>query len=105
MTMLDRIPSMTDAELTSLRANAARLSTSGSAKQQTDAAALLPVIEEELATRTQAKADAAAARRAARPKAERAAAPKKAKAAKVPQTESQKADAFLADVDAAIKRH
>lgn len=105
MTMIERIPAMTDAELASLRANAARLSTSGSAKQQTDAASLLPAIDEEMATRQQAKADAAAERRAARPKAERASRAKAPKAEKKKLSASDKADAFLADVDAAIKRH
>lgn len=73
MTMLERIPSMADADLTTLGVNAMRLAQSGTPKQQKEASALLPVIEAELASRRNVKlaekralSDAARARRKAK---------------------------------------
>jgi hypothetical protein len=49
--MEDRIPELSDAELTNLRANAVRLEQTGTPKQQMDAANLLPLVNAELARR------------------------------------------------------
>jgi len=51
MAIQDLIPAMEDKDLATLRGNARRLETSGSAKQQAAAAELLPVIDAEIATR------------------------------------------------------
>jgi hypothetical protein len=55
MTLNDRIPDMSDPDLTSLHANAQRLETAGSAAQQKAAAEILPVITAELERREAAK--------------------------------------------------
>src|SRR5438128_2150514 len=47
----DRVPAMSDAELATLHVNALRLVQSGNERQRTSAAALMPVIETELALR------------------------------------------------------
>lgn len=78
-TLLEKLPTLSDGDLNSLRANATRLSETGSKKQKDAAAELLPAIEEETAARAQAKVDKAAAAKAARPKA-RKKAPAKAEA-------------------------
>lgn len=49
--LADMIPAMSDADLKSLRANAERLSTSGSDAQVNAAAEILPLIEAETARR------------------------------------------------------
>ncbi len=51
MTLQERIPDLSSAELANLQANIARLQQTGTAKQQTDAAALLPLVDAELARR------------------------------------------------------
>lgn len=51
MALADQIPTMDDAGLANLKVNALRLQASGAAKQQEQAQAILPVIEEELARR------------------------------------------------------
>ncbi|MBL8548497.1 MAG: hypothetical protein JNJ73_00825 [Hyphomonadaceae bacterium] len=61
MSLQERIPELTDVELANLRANATRLETAGTPRQQTDAAALLPLVDAELARRR----EAASARKAA----------------------------------------
>ena len=66
MDLTARLPSMEDAALTVLRENAARLEHSGTSAQKSAAAALLPAIEAELATRREAKRAELAARRAAK---------------------------------------
>jgi len=70
MTMAAKLPTMEDAALAVLHGNAERLMRSGTSAQQTAAAALMPSIEAELATRSAAKlskkAEALAARRAAK---------------------------------------
>jgi hypothetical protein len=50
MAIADRLPTLDDAALASLRANAARLQAGGGAKQE-EAAMLLPLIEAEIAER------------------------------------------------------
>ena len=52
--LADMIPTMTDADLKSLRANAERLSGSGSPTQAATAADLLPLIDAETARRAAA---------------------------------------------------
>ena len=66
MDLTARLPSMEDTALTVLRENAARLEQSGTSAQRSAAAALLPAIEAELATRREAKRAELAARRAAK---------------------------------------
>ncbi|MBC6983568.1 hypothetical protein [Caulobacter sp. 17J80-11] len=51
MSVSDRLPTMTDADLQTLKANAERLQTSGVPAQQRAAVELLPLIEAELAGR------------------------------------------------------
>ena len=51
MTIADRIPTLTDADLATLNANARRLSDSGTPAQQSAAADLLPLIEAQIADR------------------------------------------------------
>ncbi len=82
----DRVPTLDDKALATLRANALRLKETGNARQQASAEDLLPVIEAELAIRREKKrADAPA-------KAPRAAKPKKTKAkAKAADAESAEA--------------
>ena len=65
MDLIPKLPEMSDDALTNLRTNARRLQQSGTAAQQTDAAALLPALEAEMG-----------ARRLARVKATRTAVPK-----------------------------
>jgi hypothetical protein len=60
MTLEERIPDLSNTELANLQANAARLQQVGTAKQQSDAATLLPLVDAELARRR----DLAAAARA-----------------------------------------
>jgi hypothetical protein len=60
----DMIPAMTDADLKSLRANAERLSGSGSPTQAATAADLLPVIEAEFARRAALPASTTVKKRA-----------------------------------------
>jgi hypothetical protein len=60
MTLAERIPSMTDAELASLHVNALRLSAGDSARNR-EAADLLPVLEAEAAARKARLAEAKAA--------------------------------------------
>jgi len=60
MAIQDLIPVMEDKDLVTLRGNARRLETSGSAKQQAAATELLPLIDAEIATR-KARAPAKAA--------------------------------------------
>jgi hypothetical protein len=67
-TLIEKLPGLTDGDLTSLRNNATRLGETGTKKQKDAAAELLPAIEEETAARAQAKLAKAAAAKAARPK-------------------------------------
>ncbi len=77
MAISDLIPTMDDQALANLRANAQRLEGSGTARQQTDAAALIPLIEAEVADRIARKPA-----KPVKPKAVRVAKPKKVKALK-----------------------
>jgi hypothetical protein len=60
MTLAERIPNMTDAELASLHANALRLSAGDSARNR-EAVDLLPAIEAEVSARKVRRAEAKAA--------------------------------------------
>ncbi len=60
MSIASKLPTMTDAELTTLHGNTKRLIGGGTVAQQSAAVALLPSVTAELAVRS----DAAAARRA-----------------------------------------
>ncbi|MGH6985324.1 MAG: hypothetical protein ACRED9_00590 [Caulobacteraceae bacterium] len=63
MSLIDKIPQMDDASLKNLLDNARRLGASGSQAQQTQAAELLPAIEEAVAERRSKKLAQAAERR------------------------------------------
>ncbi len=75
MSLIDKIPQMDDAGLKNLLDNARRLSASGSQNQQSQAAELLPALEQAMAERKSKKLEAAAERRLALRKARPAAAP------------------------------
>jgi hypothetical protein len=64
MSMAEMIPALADADLVSLQSNATRLQTTGTDKQQRDAAELLPLIAAEIADR-KAKAPPKPARKTA----------------------------------------
>ena len=69
MTLLDKIPTMSDEEVVNLLANARRLSESADEKQREAAQALLPALEGAAAERKANRLAAAQAKRAAkRPK-------------------------------------
>lgn len=65
MDLVAKLPAMEDAALTVLHQNAQRLEHTGTKTQKSAAAALLPAIESELATRRAAKLEAARTKRAA----------------------------------------
>ena len=69
MSLIEKIPSMSDAALGNLLTNARRLVADGGPRQQADAAELLPALEAAMAGRKAAKLEAAAAKRAANRKA------------------------------------
>jgi hypothetical protein len=58
MDLLTKLPEMSDDALANLRTNAKRLQLSGTATQQSDAAALLPAVEAEIGARRLAKVKA-----------------------------------------------
>jgi hypothetical protein len=58
MDMITKLPEMSDDALTNLRTNARRLEQSGNPGQRSDAAALLPAVEAEIAARRLAKVQA-----------------------------------------------
>ena len=64
MSLIEKLPAMTDIELATLKANADALAASGSDKQKNAATALMPALETELGVRR----ERAAAERAAKPK-------------------------------------
>lgn len=74
MSLIDKIPLLSDEEVANLLTNARRLAESGSDKQRADAAELLPALEAAAGSRREAKAEAAAAKRAAQRKPRKAAA-------------------------------
>ena len=69
MSLLDRIPTLSDEEVVNLLANAQRLSETGDDKQQAAAAELLPALEAEAAARKEARLERAKEKRAATRKA------------------------------------
>ncbi len=80
MSLLEKIPLLDDAALKNLLDNAKRLGTTGSPKQQADAAELLPALEAAVAERKAVKLGAAAEKRAA---------------AKKPSAKAKKAEAVV----------
>jgi hypothetical protein len=69
MSLLERIPTLSDEEVANLLANARRLMDSGDDKQRVAAEGLLPALEEADAERRQARMDRAKEKRAATRKA------------------------------------
>ncbi len=65
MSLLERIPAMSDEEVVNLLTNARRLAEVGNEAQQTAAAGLLPALEVEAVTRKAARTERATAKRAA----------------------------------------
>jgi hypothetical protein len=65
MSLLDRIPTLSDEEVANLLANARRLAEQGDDKQQAAAAELLPALEGESNGRREARMERAKAKRAA----------------------------------------
>ena len=65
MSLLERIPAMSDEEVVNLLTNARRLAEVGNEAQQTAAAELLPALEVEAVTRKAARTERATAKRAA----------------------------------------
>lgn len=65
MDLVAKLPALEDTALAVLHQNAQRLEQSGTKTQKSAAAALLPAIESELATRKAAKLEAARTKRAA----------------------------------------
>lgn len=86
MSLIEKLPAMTDIELATLKANADALAASGSDKQKNAATSLMPALEAELNVRR----ERAAAERAAKPK--RKAPAKRVKAAKAEKTEDEAAE-------------
>jgi hypothetical protein len=65
MSLLDRIPTLSDEEVANLLANARRLAEQGDDKQQAAAAELLPALEDESGRRREARMERAKEKRAA----------------------------------------
>jgi hypothetical protein len=65
MTLVDKIPTLTDVEVVNLLANAQRLAEGGDERQQAAAAELLPALEAAAAERRDARLAAAQLKRAA----------------------------------------
>jgi len=95
MDLVAKLPSLDDGALAVLRDNAERLEQSGTKTQRSAAAALLPAIETELASRREAKKAAASAKRAA--SSARRAAPKAAKTAKKKTKDAVASDGAAAE--------
>jgi len=74
MTLLERIPTLSDEEVINLLANARRLAETGDEKRQTAAGELLPALEAEAEKRRQERLERAKAKRAAARKPKTAAA-------------------------------
>jgi hypothetical protein len=68
MTIVEKVPSMSDQHLVNLRANAQRMQATGAAQQQASAGEVLAAVDSELALRRAAHLEALAAKRAAAPK-------------------------------------
>jgi hypothetical protein len=73
MSLIEKIPTMSDADVDSLLANARRLAESGDGRQKAAAGELLPALETESAQRAAARAEITAAKRAAAPRRKKAA--------------------------------
>jgi hypothetical protein len=69
MSLLDRIPTLSDEEVVNLLANARRLSEQGDDKQKAAAAEILPALESEAEQRRDARLERAKEKRAATRKA------------------------------------
>ena len=65
MTLVEKIPTLTDAEVINLLANARRLQETGDARRQAAATELLPALEQEAAQRQAERSAAAQLKRAA----------------------------------------
>ncbi|HEX3367195.1 hypothetical protein [Phenylobacterium sp.] len=65
MTLVEKIPTLTDAEVINLLTNARRLQETGDARQQAAAAELLPALEDAAAQRQAERSAAAQVKRAA----------------------------------------
>lgn len=65
MTLIEKIPAMTDVEVVNLLTNARRLQESGDERQQAAAAEVLPALEEAATERKTERLAAAQAKRAA----------------------------------------
>ena len=65
MTLIDKLPEMTDEGVANLLANAKRLEQTGTPQQQAACAEALPAIEAEASRRQEAKREVQAERRAA----------------------------------------
>jgi len=65
MSLIEKLPTMTDAEVLNLLANAHRLQASGDERQQAAAAELLPALEAEARERSSERLAAAQAKRSA----------------------------------------
>jgi len=74
MSLVERIPTLTDDEVVNLLANARRLQANGDERQQAAAAELLPALEEAATARRDARLEQAQAKRAAARKPKKAAA-------------------------------
>lgn len=66
MTLIDRLPGLTDAEVNNLLANARRLSEGDHAARKAAASDLLPALESEAEARSLARSEALSAARKAR---------------------------------------
>jgi len=66
VSLIEKIPTMSDEQVVNLLANAKRLQTQGDEKQQAAAAELIPTLEQVAAERRTARLQAAQAKRAAR---------------------------------------
>jgi hypothetical protein len=65
MSLLERIPTLSDEEVVNFLANARRLADAGDEKQQAAAAELLPALEDEAESRRRERMERAKAKRAA----------------------------------------
>lgn len=65
MSLLERIPTLSDEEVVNLLANAQRLAETGEEKQKAAATALLPALRDEAEARKAARLERAKAKRAA----------------------------------------
>lgn len=88
MSLVEKIPLLSDVALKNLLDNARRLETTGTVKQKVDAAELLPVLEAAFAERRVVKLEAAAEKRSLTRKPAAPKAPRKTKAKVVAEVEA-----------------